>query len=940
MNKSIIIFLSILLLVIAPSTYAIKGVVIGAPSTPQSAFIYLNNTPLYINASGEYATTGTCPAGWVVQQTTNITPPGSGVVCVQLSTIETDPIWVAAEHLYAHFTDLLNVQINLSGEASARVGNDTEISLNLSAERSARIGNDTEIILNSSRDYVPYNGSTRDVNLGGRTLNVSVINQNGAGTYISTTGGIYADSYNAGLTQGKALAQMVYQAGINSYWRLYTNMMALDGMNITLNASNSWYNGLFNWEITSNSQNYLTFDGHNLTLNETHLNQTVRNLMNVSLIDLGINLSAEISARILNDTELMNNLTNELAARLGNDTEIMNNLTNEIAARIGNDTVLMNNLTAEIAGRMGNDTELMNNITTEILARIGNDTAIMNNLTLEIASRLNNDTELMNNLTGEQNARINNDTEIRVDVNSINNSKAGIGICANGQVVNQTTFTGVICTTVTLLSDLLGVQNNLTYEINARIANDTAIWNNLSGETAARIANDSILSIREPNIAMRNETNYWNASQTIYINGTLFVSDNKGNVTNVNNMIQSLEEMSENTLLDASRSILSVSGSQLNYTLMALNGLGEWNFNGTIYAGPGISVPNVTITLLSGTNSTPKTNYVYFELVAGVPTLKTSETSPGASSGATIRVATFVVGDVSGGRATIYSYSRNRHENEQFVNRVISRTLDQGTLYKSGFVITAGINNITIREGYFYNGIFLMNIINNVSSNASIADRQGFYFINGTGNFIQSVNRLSITQYADGTPFTGGANERINLVWGIVPTNATGGFGPTYGKLVVILPNNPGAGNEYASVSAAIQDNFGELNYYPPNDAIKQVFVPIARTIYRPSSTAFEPFTSGIYYKDLRGNTAGSGSSSSVGISNHALLDNLAWSVSGHTIDTNVNMTYHNITTVDKVMAKGFDWKNNSFITKVTTFFNETSHCLQYNGLTSTLNIC
>lgn len=340
--------------------------------------------------------------------------------------------------------------------------------------------------------------------------------------------------------------------------------------------------------------------------------------------------------------------------------------------------------------------------------------------------------------------------------------------------------------------------------------------------------------------------------EDIRASGDVWVNDTLGRVTNVNNLIQHLEDMSSDTLLDSSRSSLSCVGGVLNYTLYAIDGVGDWNFDGKIYAGPGVSVANATITLLNGTAISPVTNYIYFELVGDVPTLKTSSIYPTSTH---IDVATFVVGEVTGTTANIYSYSRNRYEVDSFVNRVIQRFEDAGTLYVSGF--TTGVNTTSLNVssgGEFFNGIFKMTSTNNIKS------QEGFYYINSSGNFVQATSLTTFTQYADGTAMTG-ANLRVNIVWGLVAINTTGGLGPTQMRLVAVLPNPPVAA--YNDVATAQADIYGTTNYYPPNAEIKNTFVPIARTILRPNTDLFEPFASGKYFKDIRGAVTTGGSAPS-----------------------------------------------------------------------------
>jgi hypothetical protein len=385
--------------------------------------------------------------------------------------------------------------------------------------------------------------------------------------------------------------------------------------------------------------------------------------------------------------------------------------------------------------------------------------------------------------------------------------------------------------------------------------------------------------------------------------GQVWINDTLGRAANMGNLLLHLEEMSTDTLLDKSRSTLSCTGGVLNYTLIALDGVGDWNFNATIYAGPGVSVANATVSLTCGTDITPITNYVYFELVANVPTLKTASTYPSTNH---IDVATFVVGDCSGSSYTIYAYSRNRYEVDSFVKRVIERFEESGTLYVSGFTPYANTTSINVTSGgEFFNGIFEMTSTNIVSV------PQGFYYINSTGNFVQATSLSAFTQYADGTAMTG-ANLRVNIIWGLVPINTTGGVGPTQMRLVAVLPNVPTAA--YSNVNDAIADIYETANFFPPNAEVKNVFVPIARTIVRPNTDVFEPFSTGKYYQDIRGKVTSGGSAATssdltglvpyTGATTNVDLGIYNITAGSVLLSGNQNMSTNNITTVDCILFK------------------------------------
>ena len=358
------------------------------------------------------------------------------------------------------------------------------------------------------------------------------------------------------------------------------------------------------------------------------------------------------------------------------------------------------------------------------------------------------------------------------------------------------------------------------------------------------------------------------SADTLYATGTgnsifnetiespnLLFQDDRGTDCNLAQMATTLQEMKTDTLLDRSSSALSCTGGVLTYTLTAVDGYGRWNFGGIDYP---TAVGSASCVLTAGTDAAPQVNYVHFKLVAGVPTFVSTLTYPTYDH---IDVATWLVGAVSGSTYTIYSYDRNRYEVESFIKRVIERFEKTGTLYESGFIPTITATTLSIAassgtQGKFFNGIFEM-FAENTTTQAS------FYTIKN-GVFTAGTSLANVLFYSNGDAMSAG--KFANVVWGIVPTSTTtGGTTATTVKLVAVLQTKPTTGY---SLAEAKSDPYDLTNYYPPNDAVKNVFVPIARTILSKNSGEFQTFDSGLYYKDLRGKiTSGGGAATPVDLS-------------------------------------------------------------------------
>ena len=377
----------------------------------------------------------------------------------------------------------------------------------------------------------------------------------------------------------------------------------------------------------------------------------------------------------------------------------------------------------------------------------------------------------------------------------------------------------------------------------------------------------------------------------IYIDGGVLYYDSRGHPNRLSHVTRHLNEMTMDTLLDKSLSTLTCAGGVLTYTLYAVYGQETWNFNGIVYPG---AVASASVALTGGTDAAPKTNWVYFDLDGNTPRLATSTTAEPTTTH--IMVAEFIVGAVSGSSYTIYGYNRARTEVDSFVKRVIGRFENSGSLYVEGALPTVNATAISVASGgKWYQGIFEM-----TSANTVVAPTAFFYtFSNGT--YAQATSLASLNKYSDGSS-TGGGGTRVNVVWGIVPTTTTaGGTLPTTVRLVAVLQSKPTS--DYGSVSAAEQDVYDATNYYPPDTQLKEVFVPIARTILRPSTGAFEAFGSGLYWRDLRGKTSyGGGSATSMGdMSGYLLLDGTRPMTGNLNMGTTGNITMAAGMTVDGV---------------------------------------
>lgn len=265
---------------------------------------------------------------------------------------------------------------------------------------------------------------------------------------------------------------------------------------------------------------------------------------------------------------------------------------------------------------------------------------------------------------------------------------------------------------------------------------------------------------------------------------------------------------------------------------------------------------NDLVALNIGTDLDPQFNYVSYKNAAN-PTLTADTSEP---AGDKVHVASVLVGS-SG--SNLYGFVDRFSHDDKFIQGVYHRFFDMGTLYNSGFLPALNTSTINISSGTFD---IMLDEYTTTLIRDSAAD--GFFFINSSGQFIQATSLSEITQYSDGTNI--GSNKMVNLVWGIVPINLT------EVRIMVVIQDFPGGGNEYVNIDLAEADKFNKLNMFPSDDFLKKIFVPVARTVFRSTTNEFQTLTNGDLLLDLRGTAGGlGGSPPSPSITDHGDLDGL-----------------------------------------------------------------
>jgi hypothetical protein len=293
-----------------------------------------------------------------------------------------------------------------------------------------------------------------------------------------------------------------------------------------------------------------------------------------------------------------------------------------------------------------------------------------------------------------------------------------------------------------------------------------------------------------------------------------------------------------------------------------------------------------SIALTVGTNTTPIFNQVFYSNDSGTVAL-TKETS---------LIARTEVPDVAqilfGGNFS-YGDIVGSATNNNFINGVYNRFFDDGSIYKSGFDIDVTTSTINISEGIMKVLLSQFNILNNHSTDKLAIE------IHNDGEFHQHFNDFqAFDAYSTGELI--GVNKYFNLVCGIAATSDNSG------RMYCMAQNKPIA--EYSTLAGAENDNINIVNF-PNNAFIKKIYIPVVRVVIQatPGGNVIQTLSTGNMFIDLRGTvTSSGGSPPTPGITSHPDLTNLEWSVSGHTIDTTLDLSNNNIANGGQINSTEF----------------------------------
>ncbi len=351
------------------------------------------------------------------------------------------------------------------------------------------------------------------------------------------------------------------------------------------------------------------------------------------------------------------------------------------------------------------------------------------------------------------------------------------------------------------------------------------------------------------------------------VGGDIVLRDSNNEFHDISRDLQITDEMNSNITLTGLNGTLNLeTGNVTISTLSGENIVVNIDKNETI-----LSSNTDSIIITSGTNSSPILNQIVY--VDGSDPILAKRTTLSLKAP---KVAAFLQG-----ANFTYASAIGLSTLNNLIGGLFNRFLFDGATYKSGFDFNVTTDMINISTGTINFLLSSIDIINNHSTSDL------YVHVHSDGSFDQHLTLNACSNYNDGSSI--GNNKFYSAVFGMAVTHDGAGV------MYVVTQDRPS--NEYIKAIDAEVDIENTVNFFPSDDLVSLVYIPIIRVVIRRSGgvNTIQTLSNGLLFDDLRGTvTKTSSSPPPSGITVHSDLSNLDFPSAGHT--GNLDMGDNDIT--------------------------------------------
>ena len=243
---------------------------------------------------------------------------------------------------------------------------------------------------------------------------------------------------------------------------------------------------------------------------------------------------------------------------------------------------------------------------------------------------------------------------------------------------------------------------------------------------------------------------------------------------------------------------------------------------------------SVDTTAFAWTDLLPNTIYIYVQNNGSdMPELIASNTEP---TWEVVQVARYKAGAVGTDSVNIYWKVDTVIEMYKIAEKVYHRAYSDWPRYESWLLQTVSATDVTI---WVWQYILIFDDITTVQKQVSV---DWLYYIKNDWTYNESNTFDFGWEYNDGVTIWN--NKYFNVVLWVLEDDTT--------RIVWLAQN--GTSWEYTSLDDANEDISNQTIYYPTDDLLKNIFVPVCRVIVKYSWGVYtlQELDSWLYYEDLR----------------------------------------------------------------------------------------